>query len=205
MDRLASGFRHRILGDRVVAIEHVSDGTMTVVTASREYKARNVVIATPAQNSREFYPELDQPADHGLLDVPMATLHVQGLRRSEYKPGKIVYLGQGEAITALLPMGPGFDLLHARMMDPDLSFTTSVIRSSAGLAGRPPSSLRPRTGAPWPRDRACSLSAITTSAAWKTATSPAFSPRTGSSGCDPGYTRPYRSRPAFTRSPVRYV
>ena len=94
---------------------------MTVATAGREFKARNVVIATPARNTRLFYPELDQPADHGLLEIPMVTFHVQGLRRPEYKAGKIVYLGRGEAITDLLPMGRGFDVLYARTMDPDLS------------------------------------------------------------------------------------
>ena len=121
MDRLASGFRARILTDRVVAVEHLADGAMTVATAGREFKARNVVIATPAHNTRRFCPEIDHPADHGLLEIPMVTLHVQGLRRSEYKPGKIVYLGHGAAVTSLLPLGPGFDVLHARTMDPDLS------------------------------------------------------------------------------------
>jgi len=121
IDRLASGFHARILTDRVVAVEHLADGATTVATAGREFKTRNVVIATPAHNTRLFCPEIDHSVDHRLLEIPMVTLHVQGLRRSEYKPGKIVYLGHGAAITSLLPLGPGFDVLHARTMDPDLS------------------------------------------------------------------------------------
>ncbi len=121
LDRLAGGFGQRILSDRVVAVEHLPDGTTTVATADREYQARNVVIATPARNTRAFYPDLDSPDDHRLLDISMAALHVQGVRRPEYKPGKIVYLCQDEAITALLPMEPGLDLLHSRVIDPDLS------------------------------------------------------------------------------------
>ena len=120
-DRLASGFEARILTDRVVAVDPTANGTMTVATAGREFQARNVVIATPDRNARAFFPERERPADSGLLDIPMVTLHVQGLRRPEYRPGKIVYLGHGEPITALLPMGPGFDVLHARTTDPDLA------------------------------------------------------------------------------------
>ena len=78
---------------------------MTVATAGREFKARNVVIATPAHNTRMFCPEIDHPADHGLLEIPMVTLHVQGLRRSEYKPGKIVYPRPRSGCHELAPAG----------------------------------------------------------------------------------------------------
>lgn len=121
LDRLTGGFRDRIFTDRVVAVGHSPGGAMTVATADREFKARNVVIATPAHNTRIFCPEIDDAADHGLLEIPMVTLHVQGLRRPEYKPGKIVYLGHGEAVTVLLPFGPGLDVLYARTLAPDLS------------------------------------------------------------------------------------
>ena len=130
IDRLASGFSARILRDCVVAVEHRADGATTVATVAREFKTRNVVIATPAQNTGKFCPEPDQSLDHGLLEIPMVTLHVQGLRRPEFKPGKIVYLGPGAGITALLPLAPGFDILHARTVDPDLSpyYETHEIR-----------------------------------------------------------------------------
>jgi Flavin containing amine oxidoreductase len=120
MDRLSNGFRARIQTDRVVAVEPMSDGVMNVVTAGREFRARNVVITTPARNTREFSKALDLPIDPGFLEVPMISLHIKGLRRPEYRPGKIVYLGHGEPITSLLPLGPGFDVLYSRTIAPDL-------------------------------------------------------------------------------------
>jgi hypothetical protein len=119
--RLTSGFEARIQADRVVAIESTADRTTTITTASREFKARNVVIATPMRNTREFYPAIDGADDPGLLEIPMVSLHICGLRRPEYKPGKIVYLGRGEPVTSMLPLGPGFDLLYSRTKTPDLS------------------------------------------------------------------------------------
>jgi glycine/D-amino acid oxidase-like deaminating enzyme len=121
VDRLTSGFEARIQTDRVIAIEPTADGATKIATTTREFKARNVVIATPARNTREFYPAIDGADDPGFLEIPIVCLHIHGLRRTEYKPGKIVYLGRGEPITSLVPLGPGFDVLYSRAKAPDLS------------------------------------------------------------------------------------
>jgi glycine/D-amino acid oxidase-like deaminating enzyme len=128
---MTAGFREHILIDRVVAVEASPRGTYQVSTFDRDLEARNLVVATPAHNTRVFFPELDLQDEHGLLQVPMFALHVEGLRHRRYQPGKLVYLKPDESATVLLPIRPGFDLLFAPTSDPDLSPYYQVHASTA--------------------------------------------------------------------------
>jgi glycine/D-amino acid oxidase-like deaminating enzyme len=121
LDRLTAGYRDRIVVGRVLSVEGHARGGFTVATGDRDFQARNVVVATPTHNLREFCPELDRAGDDGLREVSMATLHVRGRRRHAYRPGKVVFLGDQAAATILLPIGGGLDVLYARTANPDLS------------------------------------------------------------------------------------
>jgi hypothetical protein len=121
LDRLTAGYREKVLLDRVLAVATSSRGDFQVTTAELDLRARNIVVATPAHNLREFFPEIDRSGEDGLMEIPMVTLHVRGRRRPEYRLGKIVYLGPGEVATVLLAISPGLDVLFTRAPDPDLS------------------------------------------------------------------------------------
>jgi glycine/D-amino acid oxidase-like deaminating enzyme len=118
---LTAGYRDRILSDRVVAAETSPLGTYRVSTDSRDLEARHLVVATPAHNTRLFFPDLDVPEEHDLLEIPMHALHVQGPRHPRYRPGKLVYLAPEDSATALLPIRPDLDLVFAPTAEPDLS------------------------------------------------------------------------------------
>jgi hypothetical protein len=115
--RLTAGFKDRILLAKVTAIEEVSGGEAFLVhAAAGEYRARNLVIATPCRNSA------------GLLDtgcavrnIPACTLIVRGRRRTDYLPGRTVFLGDDHPIRVLWPQHNGDDIVYAEAMDPDLA------------------------------------------------------------------------------------
>jgi glycine/D-amino acid oxidase-like deaminating enzyme len=119
--RLADEFRRQILLERVIALGPAPDGDYTVSTTAYDLRAKTVVIATPAHNSRVFCPDLDPREEARPREIPIVTLHVRGRRRSSYAPGKIVYLQTTEVATVLLPIGPGLDMIFSRTPDPDLS------------------------------------------------------------------------------------
>src|SRR6516165_6283105 len=75
----------------------------------------------------------------------------------------------------------------------------SSTKSSGAWTGRPLSSLQLHAGVPWHLVRAYSQSAITTSAAWKTATSPACSQQTRSLTPDPGSYKSVQITPRVDR------
>ncbi|MBV8677119.1 MAG: FAD-dependent oxidoreductase [Planctomycetaceae bacterium] len=121
--RLTAGLCDRIGVERVVALETSPRGGFAVTTTLRDLRARNVVVATPAHNLRDFGTGLDPSwiGTDGVREIPIVTLHVRGRRRDEYRPEKLVFLRPDEAATVLIPLEPGLDMLFAPTPEPDLA------------------------------------------------------------------------------------
>lgn len=119
---LTDGFHSKIVSEKVIALEAILEGRFRVATARSEFHARQIVIAAPSHNVREFCPELDDARRNGVREIPVSTLHIAGRRRAEYFPGRTVFLKPGEPATVLLHLpGQACDIVFSQTGAPNLS------------------------------------------------------------------------------------
>jgi hypothetical protein len=121
LPRLTHGWSDRVQQAKVEAVEELSDGSFRVAAGNDELHARNVVIATPGHNTRQFFPQLAARQPGCGREISVATVHVAGQRRAEYLPGRVVFLPRDHHPTVLLPIGNGCDLFFTATPDVDIS------------------------------------------------------------------------------------
>lgn len=132
LPRLTQGFGDRLYQAKVERVEDLPDGTFHVAAGHDEFRATNVVIATPSHNSRTFFPQLAAMPSCG-RDIAITTVHVTGTRRPEHLPGQVVFLPRDHHATVLLPIGNGSDMFFSATPKADLSryYTKARVTASA--------------------------------------------------------------------------
>lgn len=119
---LTAGYEGRILGEKAVLLEPEAGGVYTVATRTKIFRARHVVVATPARNTHLFCPGLDCAGAARAREISVCALYVAGRRKRTYPSGRIVFPRAGGAATVLMPAErDGTDLLFSPDAEPDLS------------------------------------------------------------------------------------
>ncbi len=117
VERLSADYRDRIVRDKVVAVEREGqEGPFVVEAGEGRWRANQLVVAVPNRNAEAFFPLEGKPHD-----IPYCTLHVRGTRRSEYMPGKTVFLRAEHPVRVLWPQRNGIDIIFSPEPEPDLS------------------------------------------------------------------------------------
>jgi len=115
--RLTTGYRERIVLDRVIGLRRGPDGGWQAhTTQGRQFCARNVVLAAPYHNLAALYPVPSTgPA------APATVLHLQGERRPPYGGKNFVMLPSEVTGLALVwRQRCGTDLVFSLQPQPDI-------------------------------------------------------------------------------------
>lgn len=114
--RLTRGYEGKIHLEKVISLQENEDGASFYVKAEENsYQACNVVIATPARNTADFYEKA--PSD--VLNNMIHVIHVKGKRRKKYKPGKSLTFKAGNDVECFFAQKDDFDILYATTPEPD--------------------------------------------------------------------------------------
>ncbi len=115
--RISEGYGDRIVRDKVVAVEQEGpEGPFIVESSEGRWRAEQLVMAVPNRNAASFFPLQGEPHD-----IPYCTIHVRGTRRTEYKPGKTVFLREEHPVRVLWRQRNGVDIIFTPDPEPDLS------------------------------------------------------------------------------------
>jgi hypothetical protein len=146
--RLTAGFADDIVMAKATRVEEVDRGrAFEVVADARRFHARYLVMAVPCRNADELLS-----TDCHVRDIPYCTIHVRGLRKRRYLPGKTVFLREHHAVRVLWPQRNGEDIAFGDTVKPDLSryyedyeiTNACAWKTAIQLAGRRWRPLQPR-------------------------------------------------------------
>jgi hypothetical protein len=114
--KLTKGFKDKICLEKVTSLEELPEKNIFhVKTATHSYHAKNVVISTPARNTKVFYDK----APSAVKNSPIHVFHVEGKRRKIYKPGKSLVFKPGSDVECFFALKKNFDILYTPVREPD--------------------------------------------------------------------------------------
>ncbi len=114
---ITEGFSEKIIIDSVHSLEQVNDGkAYRILCQDRQYQASNVVLSIPGPALSQLL-ELPRSAD----SIPCHVIHVEGRRKSLYRPGKTLIMGPEHDVKLFSALPDGVDVLYANTASPDFN------------------------------------------------------------------------------------